>query len=129
MEQLMQEVKDGVNRLVDECYGRSSAAGWWNEYDAIPDNLKKFYLTTKLCLIHSEVSEAMEGLRKDLKDDHLPHRTMLEVELADAIIRIADLAGSLELDLGGAVTEKLEYNAQRADHKLENRAKEGGKGF
>lgn len=29
----------------------------------------------------------------------------------------------------GAVVEKLAYNAQRADHKPENRAKEGGKKF
>ena len=44
-----------------------------------------------LCLIHSEISEAMEGARKDLMDTHLTHRSMMEVELADAIIRILRL--------------------------------------
>jgi hypothetical protein len=67
--------------------------------------------------------------RKDLMDDHLPHRKMAEVELADAVIRICDLAGLKGYDLGGAIEEKLAYNLQRADHKLENREKEGGKQF
>jgi hypothetical protein len=33
------------------------------------------------------------------------------------------------LDLGGAIAEKLAYNAQRADHKMEHRMQEGGKKF
>jgi hypothetical protein len=40
----------------------------------------------QLCLVHSEISEAMEGFRRDLMDDHLPHRRMAEVEIADAMI-------------------------------------------
>lgn len=80
-------------------------------------------------LIVSEVSEAMEGHRKNLMDDKLPHRPMIEVELADALIRIADLAGALGLDLGGAVEEKLAFNASRPDHKLENRMAAGGKAY
>ena len=83
----------------------------------------------KLALIHSEISEALEGHRKDLMDDKLPHRKMIEVELADAVIRIADLAGALGLYLEGAMIEKMAYNAQRADHKPENRGKEGGKAY
>jgi len=54
---------------------------------------------------------------------------MLEVELADAVIRIFDMAGGLNLDLGGAIAEKLQYNASRADHKPENRRQPGGKAF
>ncbi len=71
----------------------------------------------------------MEGERKDLMDDHIKHRKMAEVELADAVIRIADYCGRWGYDLGGAIVDKLEYNKSRADHKLENRAKEGGKKF
>jgi NTP pyrophosphatase (non-canonical NTP hydrolase) len=83
----------------------------------------------KLCLVHSEISEAMEGHRKGLKDDKLPHRSMIEVELADAVIRIADLAGAMNLDLGGAITEKLAYNATRADHRPDARSAAGGKSY
>lgn len=46
-----------------------------------------------LMLAVSELAEAMEGHRKNLMDDKLPHRAMFEVELADCLIRIFDLAG------------------------------------
>jgi NTP pyrophosphatase (non-canonical NTP hydrolase) len=82
-----------------------------------------------LCLVHSEISEAMEGHRKNLMDDHLPHRKMIEVELADAVIRIFDIAAGLGMDLGGAYAEKLEYNKTREDHKRENRMKANGKKY
>lgn len=82
-----------------------------------------------LCLVHSEISEALEGHRKDLMDDKLPHRKMFEVELADAIIRIFDIAAGLNLDLGGAYVEKMAYNASRADHSIAERLKSGGKKY
>lgn len=106
-----------------EVHRRSVAAGWWKDPDT------KETVPAKLCLIHSEISEAMEGHRKDLMDDKIPHRKMIEVELADAVIRIGDLAGRLGLDIAGAIVEKMAYNLNRADHQLENRAKEGGKKF
>ena len=84
-------------------------------------------IATKLALIHSEVSEALEGVRKGKMDDHLPDLPAIEVELADAAIRIFDLAGALYLDLGSAIVRKLAYNAQRKDHTREARAAAGGK--
>jgi NTP pyrophosphatase (non-canonical NTP hydrolase) len=80
-----------------------------------------------LCLIHSEISEAMEGERKNLMEDKLPHRRMAEVELVDALIRIFDYAGAFGYDLEGAYQEKMAYNASRQDHKPEARAQDGGK--
>lgn len=80
-----------------------------------------------LCLIHSEISEAMEGERKNLMDDKLPHRRMAEVELVDALIRIFDYAGAHGYDLEGAYQEKMAYNARRADHKAEARLRADGK--
>ena len=80
-----------------------------------------------LMLMVSEISEAMEGERKSLMDDHLPHRKAAEVELADLLIRLLDYAGGWGLDLGGAYMEKREYNRTRADHKPKARLGKGGK--
>jgi NTP pyrophosphatase (non-canonical NTP hydrolase) len=82
-----------------------------------------------IALIHSELSEALEGERKDLMDDHLPHRKSAEVELADALIRIFDYAAGFGYDLEGAYREKMAYNAQRVDHTPEARRAAGGKKF
>lgn len=82
-----------------------------------------------LMLTVSELSEAMEGHRKNLMDDKLPHRKMFEVELADAVIRIFDIAGGLGLDLGGAFVEKMAFNKMRKDHTLEARMGEHGKKY
>lgn len=121
---------EGLEKAQLACHTLASKSGWWSDrMTGEPLTLSQVNIAEKLCLIHSEVSEAMEGARKGLKDDHLPHRDMLEVELADAMIRIFDLAGYLKLDIAGAVIEKLAHNQHRADHKPENRRKEGGKKF
>ena len=109
-----------INELAVEIHQNNVDAGWWD---------KPREKGTLLMLVVSEIAEAMEGERKDLMDDHLPHRKMAEVELADALIRILDYAGAFGYDVEGAMAEKLEYNKQRLDHKRENRAKEGGKQF
>ena len=118
------------NELVRICHGASKAAGWWNDLQTGDPLIERPHVVgEKLMLVVSEVSEAMEGHRKNLPDDKLPHRPMVEVELADAVIRIADLAGALGLDLGGAIAEKMAFNATRPDHKAENRKLENGKKY
>lgn len=113
------------NDVVKACHDASVNGGWWNGIDPADP----YVAATKLALIHSEISEALEGIRKGTMDDHLKHRKTEEVEFADAVIRIFDLAGARKLDLYGAIVEKMEYNAKRADHKLDNRAADGGKKF
>lgn len=116
--------------LVRICHGASKAAGWWNDLaTGAPIIERPHVVGEKLMLVVSEVAEAMEGHRKSLADDKLPHRPMIEVELADAVIRIADLAGALGLDLGGAIAEKLAFNSSRPDHKPENRKLANGKKY
>lgn len=119
------EASEWINTLTEIIYKRNVEAGWYT--DLATGELKERNVGEMLALVHSEVSEALEGYRKSLHDDKLPHREMVEVELADAVIRICDLAGYLKLDLGGAIAEKMEYNLHRADHKIENRKAEGGK--
>lgn len=67
----------------------------------------------KLMLAVSELGEALEADRKNLSDDKLPHRSGLEVEIADCIIRLMDLAQALNLDLGMAIAEKHTFNSGR----------------
>ena len=112
-------------KLQEECFKASFTAGWW------PTDAKENPLTfsNKLMLIVSEVSEAMEADRKNAMDDKLPHRDGREVELADAVIRIFDLAGAYGFDLGEAIEEKMAYNLTRNDHKQEARQKVGGKKY
>jgi NTP pyrophosphatase (non-canonical NTP hydrolase) len=105
-------------------------AGWWTDPHTKEDITKNPYaIATKIGLAHSEISEALEGYRKNKNDDHLKDRQAVEVELADAVIRIMDLAGVLKLDLAGAIVAKNKYNQKRSDHKMENRQKAGGKRF
>lgn len=124
-----EQIISAGSALTDECHGLAFACGWWNDLKTGEDMRGRRNVGELLCLIHSEVSEAMEAHRKGLNDDKLTHRSGLEVELADAVIRIFDMAGGFGLDLGGAIAEKLAYNANRADHKPENRKTEGGKAY
>lgn len=118
-----------INALCAEVHADNIAAGWWTDMHTGESIIATRNVPEMLCLIHSEISEAMEGHRKDLMDDKLPHRKMMEVELADAVIRICDLAGSRGYDLGGAIQEKRSFNKTRADHQLANRRAAGGKAF
>lgn len=72
-----------IKTLQKRIHEQNKAMGWWD---------KPRSLGTLIALCHSELSEALEGDRKNLMDDHLPHRKMAEVELADAAIRVMDMA-------------------------------------
>lgn len=122
------EVYAAVAVLQRACHG--AAQHWWTDPKTGADKraVPEFY-DQKLLLIVSEVVESMEGNRKNLMDDKLPHRKMREVELGDAAIRIFDTGGGYGMDLAGAIVEKMAFNAIRPDHKTEHRLAEGGKAY
>lgn len=116
--------------LTEVCHHQSKEAGWWNDLETGQPIIRP--IPEMIALIHSEISEGFEAWRKPVNgkprpDDHLPGFDGLTTELADALIRICDMAGGLGLPLGEALAAKLAYNAQRADHRIENRRKDGGK--
>jgi NTP pyrophosphatase (non-canonical NTP hydrolase) len=120
-------IGESADLLTEFCHGVADSCGWWsdvNTEERIERNKGEL-----IALMHSELSEALEAIRKNKMDDHLPERKGEEVELADAVIRIFDYAGAFDLDLGSAIVEKLRYNCNRLDHKLSERALNNGKAF
>jgi hypothetical protein len=174
------------DKLSKTIYANNVKVGWWEGEQAC--------IFQKIQMASTEMAEATEGARKNLMDDKLPHRKMEEVELADALIRVLEVGGRMDLryvvswigtewcdssnsvgmqhlginkaliqfavqayrgssapvlskcystiidcilkvashrnyDIMAAMHEKMEFNATRADHKLDNRAKDNGKSF
>jgi hypothetical protein len=119
---------DTLSRII---HARNIRAGWW-KFDENGNKIER-NMGELLCLVHSEISEAMEGDRKGLQDDKLPQYPMLIVELIDALVREFDILGNecekAGLSVADVFMAKIDYNATRADHKPENRALEGGKKY
>ena len=112
-----------ISELVKEAHDNAQEHGWWegNSHN-VPE---------KLCLVHSEISEALEELRSfdgtngplnTIWFDDVGKPMGFAIELADAVIRIADLCGHLGIDLERAISVKHEYNKTRPH-------RHGGKAF
>lgn len=67
-----------------------------------------FFIVTKLALVVTEISECIEGVRQKGITDNFTE------ELADAVIRICDLAEYLNIDLESAIANKMEVNKERS---------------
>lgn len=102
------------NLIQSSAHNNSVSKGWWEE-DRNNGEM--------IALMHSELSEALEYLRKgNHPSDHIPAFTGIEEEFADVIIRIMDMAAARKLRIAEAVIAKMEFNAQRPH-------KHGGKKF
>lgn len=109
-----------MQELIDTCHGASKAAGWWSDLgtglplDPLP------LAAEKIALCHSEVTEAYIADIGGSMDDKLTDRLGFEVELADVVIRCADLLGALgeapyngatDPHIGGTMRSLLEIHA------------------
>lgn len=129
--ELLEVTMHPLDELASRCYHDNKKKGFWEapttmqeckekNGDAVLDvfvlskpqyvNLKKM---EKVMLIVTELSEGVEGIRKDLPSDKIAGFTSEEEEMADALIRILDYAGGFNLRLGAAFEAKLAYNASR----------------
>lgn len=101
-----------ITELVGQSHALARQKGFWDSDTDSPN------VPEKLCLIHSEISEALEELRDGslIQGYHLATSGKPEgfgIELADAVIRIADLCGALGIDLEQAISVKHAYNKSR----------------
>lgn len=87
-----------LSKLAVEVHRNAVEKGWWETIRPVPE---------LLCLIHSEVSEALEAYRNKNPEN-------LKEELADIMIRVMDMAEGLGYDIEGAILSKHDYNKSRA---------------
>jgi NTP pyrophosphatase (non-canonical NTP hydrolase) len=93
------------NNKAKEIHDVSVSKGWWD---------KERNEGEIIALIHSELSEALEALRgNNKKDDKVPEFLGVEVELADAIIRIMDYGHSKQYRIAEALEAKINFNKTR----------------
>lgn len=98
-----------LNELRDRANHQANKAGFWGQ---------DWNFAEKIALIHSEATEALEEHRAGHSVSHTYYREDgkpegVPSELADIIIRVADLCGEIGIDLEAIVTEKLDFNLSR----------------
>jgi len=83
----------------------------WNAHQGFWDSSNK---GEKIALMHSELSEMFEAVRKhNGPSEHIPEFTAEEEELADLFIRGIDYAGAFNLRLAQAIVAKMDFNLSR----------------
>lgn len=120
--ELFESFKNLFQHFGQVVYKDNAAKGFWTERKIASFNVTKntgvdvlrMSDMEQLGLIQTEVAEAMEARRNgNPPDKHLPDFSALEVELADACIRILDMAAGRGLDVAGAIVGKVRFNRTR----------------
>lgn len=94
------------NELARELHAHNKAVGWWDE--VYEENYPlKYFIPTKLALVHSEISEAFYGWTEKDLDNHLPAFPMFHVELADTAIRTYDILGFYNVTISRELRQPL----------------------
>lgn len=128
-------IEQFINELAQRVHQTAISKGWYEDQYALCScaerygsaemlkRIRQLFISEKLLLVHSELSEGVEYQRaNDANDDKLTQFLGIEVELADAVIRILDLAAMNGYRLGEALQAKMTYNESRPH-------KHGGKKF
>lgn len=89
-----------ISELQFECHKIAKEHGFWDE----PRNDAEM-----IALMHSELSEALEGLRKN----NWIGKGGVNEEMADTVIRILDFCQYHGVDLGYEIVKKMEKNRKR----------------
>jgi len=106
---------ESMRAIALRCFETSKEHGWWEEFEG--RDLTSAEVAMKLCLIHSEVSEALEDVRTGNMEVGLNTAGKPEgfpSELADIIIRVFDLCGFMGIDITKVVRQKMLYNHTRS---------------
>lgn len=112
-------VADSINDLATEINDWAVDKGFWEAPES-PDTdptaqqwINKAEKAQKIALMHTELSEMLEGLRDDRVGTGMPGFSNEVEELADLIIRALDYAGRYGLPIGQAIITKMEINQGR----------------
>lgn len=94
-------------QLAASIHADNRRAGWWTDLETGQDKDRNF--GEMLALVHSELSEAFEGIAYKLFDTHLPRHPMYQVEIADACIRVYDMIGGCFPNLPASIEFALDF--------------------
>ena len=93
-----------IEAIAEEVHANAREKGFWDTERSDGE---------LIALMHSELSEGLEALRKGLDSDHLPGFLGIEEEMADVIIRVLDYCAGRGLRIESAITAKMHYNRTR----------------